>query len=55
MFMMVDSERKMAVKKSCKYGEYGSFEYLLSLLTLCGLALPQITVLDETTARLFLL
>ena len=30
--MMVDYERKMIVKKSCKYGEYGLFEHLLFLL-----------------------
>ena len=27
--VMVDCVRKMTVKKSCKYGEYGSFEHLL--------------------------
>ena len=31
MFVMVDYVRKMTVKKSCKYGDYGSFEYLLLL------------------------
>ena len=31
MFVMVDYVRKMAAKKSCKYGEYGSFEHLLFL------------------------
>ena len=29
MFMMADDVREMIVKKSCKYGEYGSFEHLL--------------------------
>ena len=29
LFMMVDYVRKMTVKKSCKYGEYGLFERLL--------------------------
>ena len=29
LFMMVDHVRKMTVKKSCKYGEYGLFEYFL--------------------------
>ena len=28
MFMMVDYVGKKTVKKSCKYGEYGSFEHL---------------------------
>ena len=28
---MVDYVREITVKKSCKYGEYGSFEHLLSL------------------------
>ena len=32
MFVMVEYVREMAVKKSCKYGEYGSFEHLLFLL-----------------------
>ena len=32
MIVMVDHVRKMTVKKSCKYGEYGSFEHLLFLL-----------------------
>ena len=32
MLMMVDHVRKMTVKKSCKYGEYGSFQHLLFLL-----------------------
>ena len=31
MFVMVDYVRKMTVKKSCKYGEHGSFEHLLFL------------------------
>ena len=31
MFMMVDYVRKMAVKKSYKYDEYGSFEHLFFL------------------------
>ena len=34
MFGMVDNVREMAVKKSCKYGEYGSFEHLLFLVHL---------------------
>ena len=29
MFMIVDYVREMTVKKSCKYGEYGLFGYLL--------------------------
>ena len=33
MNMMVDYVRKMTVKKSCKYGEYGWFEHLLSFLS----------------------
>ena len=28
MFVTVDYLREMTVKKSCKYGEYGSFEHL---------------------------
>ena len=35
MFVMVDYVREMTVKKSCKYGEYGSFEHLLILFTSC--------------------
>ena len=31
---MVDYARKMTVKKSCKYGEYGSFEHILFLFNL---------------------
>ena len=31
MLVMVDYVREMAGKKSCKYGEYGSFEHLLLL------------------------
>ena len=31
MFVMVDFIREMTVKKSCKYGDYGSFEHLLFL------------------------
>ena len=31
MFMIVDFVKEMTVKKSCKYGEYGSFEHLLFL------------------------
>ena len=31
MFVMVDSVREITVKKSCKYGEYGSFKHLLFL------------------------
>ena len=31
MFVMVDYEKEMTVKKSCKYGKYGSFEHLLFL------------------------
>ena len=34
MFMMVDDVREMALKKSCKYGEYGSFEHLLFLFVM---------------------
>ena len=33
MFEMVDYVRKMAVKKSCTYGEYGSFDHLLFLFS----------------------
>ena len=29
MFVMVDYVREITVKKSCKNGEYGSFEHLL--------------------------
>ena len=29
--MMVDYVREMTVKKSCKYGQYGSFVHLLFL------------------------
>ena len=32
MFMIVDYVTEMTVKKSCKYGEYRSFEHLLFLL-----------------------
>ena len=35
MFVMVDCVREMTVKKSCKYGEYGSFEHLLFLVVMC--------------------
>ena len=31
MFVMVDYVQEMAVKKSCKYAEYGSCEHLLFL------------------------
>ena len=31
MFVVVDYVRKVTVKKSCMYGEYGSFEHLLFL------------------------
>ena len=31
MFVMVDYVRKMTVKTSCNYGEYGLFEHLLFL------------------------
>ena len=31
MFVMVDYVKEMTVKKSYKYGEYGSFEHLLFL------------------------
>ena len=35
-FVMVNSVRKMAVKKPCKYGEHGSFEHLfLSMYSVC--------------------
>ena len=34
---MVDYVKKMTVKKSCKYGKYGLFEHLLSLLRGSGL------------------
>ena len=33
MLVMVDYVRKMTVKKSCKYGEYGSFEHSLFLFS----------------------
>ena len=39
MFMMVDSVRGMTVK-SCMYGQYGLFEYLLFLLITENLKLP---------------
>ena len=29
MFVMVDCAKEITMKKSCKYGEYGSFEHLL--------------------------
>ena len=29
MFLMVNYKRRMTLKKSCRYGEYGSFEHLL--------------------------
>ena len=32
MFMMVASVREMTLKKSCNYGEYGSFLHFLLLL-----------------------
>ena len=35
MFVMVDCVIEMTVKKSCKSGENGSFEHLLSLVW-CG-------------------
>ena len=34
VFVMVDCVRKMTAKKSCKYGEYESFEHLLFLVCL---------------------
>ena len=34
--VMVDYVREMTVKKSCKYGEYGSFEQWLFLLIHIG-------------------
>ena len=34
MSVMVDYVREVTVKKTCKYGEYGSFEHLLFLLHL---------------------
>ena len=30
--MLIDYVKKVAAEKSCKYGEYGSFEHLLFLL-----------------------
>ena len=33
ILVIVDYVREMTVKKSCKYGEYGSFEDLLFLFT----------------------
>ena len=35
MFRMVDYVREMTVKKSCKYGEYGSFEHLIFVFVFC--------------------
>ena len=35
MLVMVDFVREMTLKKSCKYGKYGSFEPLLFLLFVC--------------------
>ena len=35
MLVMVDYVTKMAAKKSCKYGEYGSLEHLPFLLLHC--------------------
>ena len=37
MFVMVDYVGKMTVKKSCRYGKYGSFEHLLFLGFCCCL------------------
>ena len=34
MYMMIDFVGKMTVKKSCKCGDFGSFERLLFLLLL---------------------
>ena len=33
MFLMVDYVRELTVKKSCKYGEYGSFEHFTLLVS----------------------
>ena len=33
MFAMVDCVTKITTKKSCKYGDYGSFEHLLFFLS----------------------
>ena len=33
MFVMVDYVREVTVKKSCKCGEYGSFEHLLFMFS----------------------
>ena len=42
MFVMVSYVRKIIVKKSCKYGEYGWFEHLLFMfLYFIGLYGPQ--------------
>ena len=35
MLVMVGCIWEMTVKKSCKYGEYGSFEHLLFLFFFC--------------------
>ena len=35
MLLMVDNLKEITVKKSCKYGEYGSFEHLLFFFTNC--------------------
>ena len=47
MFMMVDHVWEMTVKKSCKYGEYGSFKHLLFLLSL----LPVSVCMIDTQGR----
>ena len=42
MSVLVDYVREMTLKKSCKYGEYGSFEHLLLLfgVGLAGRTMP---------------
>ena len=51
--MMVDYVREMTVKKSCKYGEYGSFEHLVLLLLLLISSLNSESELELATLLLF--
>ena len=53
MFMMVDYVSKMSVKKSCKYGEYGSFEHLLFLWCCCCFVLLLFCSKERTPFQCF--
>ena len=47
MLVMVDYIREMTVKKSCKCGEYGSYEHVLFLLSFLFLSLLCLITVTE--------